>query len=62
VLVADLLAQGALVALDEEPFVTSLGYFLVYPSFSGLSPAARTLRSWILKCSADMRELHGLEP
>lgn len=60
VLIADLIEQGALVALDEEPFETALGYFLVYPSFSRLSPSARQLRSWILKCSSAMREKHGL--
>lgn len=61
VLIADLLEQGTLVPLNEEPFVTELGYFLIYPSFSGLTPAARTLRSYLLKCSADMRAKHGLE-
>lgn len=60
VLIADLLEQGALVALDEEPFETALGYFLVYPSFSRLSPPARELRNWILKCSTAMREKYSL--
>lgn len=62
VLIADLLEQGTLVPLDEEPFDTALGYFLVYPSFSRLSPSARALRSWILQCSSAMREKHQLAP
>lgn len=61
ILIVDLLEQGSLVALDEEPFETALGYFLVYPSFSRLSPSARLLRDWILKCSAAMREKHSLK-
>jgi LysR family glycine cleavage system transcriptional activator len=62
VLVTDLIEQGALVALDEEPFETALGYFLVYPSFSRLTPPARELRHWILQCAAAMRDMNGLNP
>lgn len=60
VLVIDLIEQGMLVTLDEEPFETALGYFLVYPSFSRLSPPARELRNWILQCAAATRDKHGL--
>lgn len=59
-LVSQLLEQGTLVALDEEPFETELGYFLVYPSLAGLSPAARTLRGWILEQSKQLRERYQL--
>ncbi|MGZ8292920.1 MAG: LysR substrate-binding domain-containing protein [Telluria sp.] len=54
---ADLLEQGTLVALNEEPFVTSLGYFLVYPSFSGLSPASRSVRRRLQRVHP-----HGTQP
>ncbi|MGA7817041.1 LysR substrate-binding domain-containing protein [Caballeronia sp.] len=59
-LVAQLLEQGALVALDEEPFETELGYFLVYPSLAGLSPAARTFRGWVLEQSKQLRDKYKL--
>ncbi|WP_241269909.1 MULTISPECIES: LysR substrate-binding domain-containing protein [unclassified Caballeronia] len=47
-LIGNLLEQGALTPLDEYSFETELGYFLVYPSFVGLSPMARALRDWVL--------------
>ncbi|WP_250492768.1 LysR substrate-binding domain-containing protein [Caballeronia sp. GAWG1-1] len=48
VLIGGLLDQGLLVALDEPSFETELGYFLVYPSFVGLTSIARTLRDWVM--------------
>ena len=38
---------GALVAADEEPFETGLGYYLVWPK-RALSPAGERFRDWIL--------------
>lgn len=55
-LISSPLEQGTLVPLAEQPFETGLGYFLVYPSFVGLSPIARLLRSWLLERAAETRE------
>ncbi|KJV26712.1 hypothetical protein VI06_16390 [Aquitalea magnusonii] len=60
VLISQLLEQGTLVALDEAPFETELGYFLVYPSLARLSPAARILRNWILDQGTQLRERYQL--
>ncbi len=60
VLVAPLLEQGILVALEEESFETDLGYFLLYPSLAKLTPVARMLRSWILIQSRDFCKKYNL--
>jgi LysR family transcriptional regulator, glycine cleavage system transcriptional activator len=47
-LISGLLQQGVLSPLDSMSFETELGYFLVYPSYVGLTPIARVFRDWVL--------------
>lgn len=55
VLVDDLIAEGKLTPLTSDPVDFGLGYYLVFPSISGLSPAARAFRNWLLAVAEEER-------
>lgn len=47
-LVADDIAEGRLMRLDEKDYQMRTGNYLVYPSFSQLSNSAKAFRMWLI--------------